>query len=90
MFSQNLVLWVSWNRLSTGRDAGRGKVAYIWISSDPAKVGPTLGGNGVVVYSGLINENTVVNLIVIVYQFALKENVSKSSLKRLPIGSCGG
>jgi len=33
--------------LSMGRDAGRGKVAYIWISSDPAKAGPSLGGGGV-------------------------------------------
>jgi len=29
---------------STGRDAGRGKAAYIWISPDPVKAGPTLGG----------------------------------------------
>ena len=35
--------------LSTGRDIGRGKVAYIWISPDPAKAGPTLGGGGGVV-----------------------------------------
>ena len=26
-----------------GRNAGRGKVAYNWISPDPAKAGPTLG-----------------------------------------------
>ena len=26
-----------------GRNAGRGKVAYSWISPDPAKAGPTLG-----------------------------------------------
>jgi len=30
-------------------NAGRGKVAYSWISSDPAKVGSILGGGGVVV-----------------------------------------
>jgi len=36
--------------LSTGRDASRGKVAYIWISPDSMKSGPTLrGGGGVVV-----------------------------------------
>ena len=35
--------------LSTGRNAGRGKVAYSWISPDLAKAGPTLGGGGVVV-----------------------------------------
>jgi len=35
--------------LSTGRNAGKGKAAYIWISLDPAKVGPTLGGGVVVV-----------------------------------------
>ena len=27
-----------------GRNTGRGKVAYSWISPCPAKVGPTLGG----------------------------------------------
>jgi len=32
-----------------GRDAGRGKAAYIWISPGLAKAGPTLGGGGVVV-----------------------------------------
>jgi len=32
-----------------GRDTSRGKVAYSWISSDPAKAGPTLGGIVVVV-----------------------------------------
>ena len=26
-----------------GRNTGRGKVAYSWISPDPAKVGPTPG-----------------------------------------------
>ena len=26
-----------------GRNTGRGKVAYSWISQDPAKAGPTLG-----------------------------------------------
>jgi len=26
-----------------GRNAGRGKVAYSWISPDTAKAGPTLG-----------------------------------------------
>jgi len=26
-----------------GRNTGRGKVAYSWISPDPAKTGPTLG-----------------------------------------------
>jgi len=29
--------------LSMGRNTGRGKVAYSWISPDPAKGGPTLG-----------------------------------------------
>ena len=29
--------------VSTGRNAGRGKVVYSWISPDPAKAGPTLG-----------------------------------------------
>jgi len=27
-----------------GKNAGRGKVVYSWISSDPAKAEPTLGG----------------------------------------------
>ena len=26
-----------------GSNTGRGKVAYSWISPDPAKAGPTLG-----------------------------------------------
>ena len=26
-----------------GSNTGRGKVAYNWISTDPAKAGPTLG-----------------------------------------------
>jgi len=26
-----------------GRNTGRGKVAYSWISPDPVKTGPTLG-----------------------------------------------
>ena len=26
-----------------GRNTGRGKVAYSWISPDPAEAGPTLG-----------------------------------------------
>ena len=26
-----------------GRNTGRGKVAYSWISPDPTKAGPTLG-----------------------------------------------
>jgi len=29
--------------LSTGRNVSRGKVVYSWISSDPAKAGPTRG-----------------------------------------------
>ena len=37
------------NCLLSGRDTDRGKVAYIWISSDPAKAGLTLGGGGGVV-----------------------------------------
>jgi len=32
-----------------GRNTGRGKVAYSWISPDPAEAGPTLGGIVVVV-----------------------------------------
>ena len=27
-----------------GMNTGRGKVVYNWISPDPAKAGPTLGG----------------------------------------------
>ena len=39
-----------------GRNTGRGKVAYSWISPDPVKARPTLGGGGgvvVVVIMGL-------------------------------------
>jgi len=32
-----------------GRNTGRGKVAYSWISPDPAKAGPILKGGVVVV-----------------------------------------
>ena len=32
-----------------GRDVDRGKIAYIWISLDPMKVGPTLRGDVVAV-----------------------------------------
>ena len=35
--------------LSTGRNAGRGKVTYSWIFPDPVKAGPTLRGVVVVV-----------------------------------------
>ena len=37
------------NSLSTGRNTGRGKVVYNWISPDSAKAGPILGGGVVVV-----------------------------------------
>jgi len=50
--------------LCTGRNAGRGKVAYNWISPDPAKAGPTLGGVVVVV---------VVEFICIVYFVGIME-----------------
>ena len=59
MFSQNLSSMKHFHKilfcgslrisLSTGKNAGRGKVAYIWISLDPAKAGPTLGGGVVIV-----------------------------------------
>ena len=32
--------------LVTGRDVGSGKAVYIWISPNPVKMGPTLGGGG--------------------------------------------
>jgi len=35
-----------------GRNTSRGKVAYSWISPDPAKAGPTLGIVVVVVIEG--------------------------------------
>ena len=40
-----------------GKNADRGKVAYNWISPDPAKAGPTLGGIVVVV---VFNKKNVV------------------------------
>ena len=43
IFSQNPIRGPLGIDLSTGRNAGRGKVAYNWISSDLAKEGPTLG-----------------------------------------------
>jgi len=36
-----------------GRNTGRGKIAYSWISPDPAKAGPTLGVVVVVVGNDL-------------------------------------
>ena len=49
-FSQNPFCGSFRISLSTGRNVGRGKVAYNWISPDPAKAGPILGGgDGVVV-----------------------------------------
>ena len=44
----------SFKHYSTGRNVGRGKVAYSWISPDPVKAGPTLGG-GVVVHLSISN-----------------------------------
>ena len=41
------------NNLSTGRNVSRGKVAYSWISSNPAKAEPTLEGGGVVVVDSI-------------------------------------
>ena len=35
--------------LSMGRNTGRSKVVYSWISPNPAKAGPTLGGVVIVV-----------------------------------------
>jgi len=43
-----------------GRNTGRGKVAYSWISPDPAKVGPTLGVV-VSIFTGLAQLNYEIN-----------------------------
>jgi len=43
LFSQNSFRGSLEISLSTGRNAGRGKVAYSWISPDRTKAGPTLG-----------------------------------------------
>jgi len=43
LFSQNRFFGFLGSSLSTGRNAGRCKVAYGWISLDPAKAGPTVG-----------------------------------------------
>ena len=45
-FSQNLFRGSLGINLSMGRNTGRGKVAYSWISPDPTKAGPTLGVGG--------------------------------------------
>ena len=42
-FSQNCFCGSFGINLSVGRDTGRGKVAYSWISPNPVKAGPTLG-----------------------------------------------
>ena len=44
IFSQTPFCGFLGNTLSTGRIAGRSKVVYSWISPNPAKGGPTLGG----------------------------------------------
>ena len=49
-FSQNCFCGSFGINLSMGRNTDRGKVAYNWISLDPAKAGPTLGGVVVVIY----------------------------------------
>ena len=49
IFSQNSFRGSLRISLSMGRNADRGKVAYSWISPDPAKAGPTLRGGVVVV-----------------------------------------
>jgi len=43
IFSQNSFRGSFGISLFTGRNAGRGKVTYNWISPDPVKAGPTLG-----------------------------------------------
>jgi len=51
-----------------GRNTGRGKVVYSWISPDPAKVGPALGVVVVVVVSNLNGlRNIILDLNLIVY-----------------------
>ena len=44
-----------------GSNTGRGKVAYSWISPDPAKAGPTLG--------------VVVVVVVVVVMYSRKQQV---------------
>jgi len=44
VFAQNCFCGSHGISLFTSRDAGRGKVVYIWISPNPAKAGLTLGG----------------------------------------------
>ena len=41
-----------------GRNTGRDKVAYSWISPDPAKEGPTLGVVVVVLFSLTFKKKT--------------------------------
>ena len=51
-FSQNCFCGSFEISLSMGRDTGRGKVSYSWISPDPTKAGPTLGLLVIVVVEG--------------------------------------
>ena len=46
-----------------GRIAGRGKVAYIWISPDPAKAGLTLGVVVVIVVVDYVLQSMTVFII---------------------------
>ena len=48
-----------------GRNTGRGKVAYSWISPDPAKAGLTLGVVVVVVVTLLVLSVSVEALFVL-------------------------
>ena len=64
-------LWVFWNQPLTGRNVGRGKVAYNWISPDPAKAGPILGGGGVVVVCSCFGLYAFVMFIDYSYEFGL-------------------
>ena len=45
------------------RNTGRGKVAYNWISPDPAKAGPTLG---VVVVVVVVVPNWIIHISLII------------------------
>ena len=57
-----------------GRNTGRGKVAYSWISADPVKAGPTLGVVVVVVVVVLLLLLLLLLLIIIIIIIIHKKN----------------
>ena len=63
LFFQKLFCGSLGINLSMGKNTGRGKVAYSWISPDPVKAGPTLGVVVVVVVNTMSTHGVYANLM---------------------------